>query len=109
MAIWQKRSTFEAYFGCQFFQSLRAKAGISESDTQSWRDGLEWTMTSKALASNARGQVNATPGKDYQQEGIWNTVELPVLRAAKTRGDVTSIEGYTMVDEAGKLDGPVQL
>ena len=106
-AIWKKMSTFQTRFGCQSIDSLRAKAGIN--DTSKWKDELEWTATSRALAGNALGKVVVILGETWNEEGVWNKVELPVLNGAQSRGVVTSIEKYTMVDAAGKLDGPVLL
>lgn len=99
--------SFEARFRCQSIGSLLAKAGIA--DTRGWRDGLEWTAISRALASIARGRVTVILGQTYKPNGVWNTIELPVLRASKGRGLVTSIDRYTMIEENGKLAGPLQL
>ncbi|RXW25118.1 hypothetical protein EST38_g769 [Candolleomyces aberdarensis] len=109
MPVSTKMSTFQVRFGCESFGSLLAKAGISQSDTGRWKDALEWTATSRALADNARGKVVVILGQIWSPAGVWNLVELPVLKGAQSRGVITSIEKYTMVDSDGKLDGPVLL
>ncbi|KAJ2923808.1 hypothetical protein H1R20_g13281, partial [Candolleomyces eurysporus] len=107
--VWRKMTSFQVRFGCQSIGSLLAKAGINRTDTGQWKDGLEWTATSRALAGIAQGKVVVILGQTWNPAGVWNTVELPVLEDARSRGVVTSIEKYTMVDVDGKLDGPVLL
>lgn len=109
MPIFKKMDTFQTSFGCQWIGSLLKLAGITDEDTKDWQNPVEWAEASRALAKNARHDAIVVLGETWKETGVWNTVELPTLKALKSVGLVSSIRRYTMKDEAGKLEGPVEI
>ncbi|KAJ2924840.1 hypothetical protein H1R20_g12266, partial [Candolleomyces eurysporus] len=89
--VWTKMSTFQVRFGCESFGSLLAKAGISQSDTGRWKDALEWTATSRALAELPA----ATPAKRARQRAN---------RAARKAEDATNTDATATVTETLPVD-----
>ncbi|SNR73994.1 ADP-ribosyl cyclase, partial [Humidesulfovibrio mexicanus] len=57
-----------------------------------------WKEASKAFAENAKGDVKVILGDSVRPESIWNTVELPTLKANKNVTRIIRIDPKTQAE-----------